>query len=292
VSHRWLSPLWPLLAASASPRQHGANSKVCDATNHQLARGLVDTCRSSTMLRVVVMNDHAASLGAWLSVLALHDPPATVLHIDRHSDLAGPSQCDARATPRGDRATWARCADRAGFQQAAAWLGLVHRVWWLKPGGWSGVSEWREGVVKRSRSLRRLELQHAISPAAAATEASDGGDVWQPLAVRIGGLAELGALRAADVAGPLLLDIDLDYWGGAAGPQRPAWEAPGRYLQPTISRKPLTTNHPPLTHIAYYCTTRRRASRRAGRTCAPAAPRPGVTHAAPPMRSGRRCSVR
>ena len=32
--------------------------------------------------------------------------------------------------------------------------------------------------------------------------------------VRTGGLAELGALRAADVAGPLLLDIDLDYWGG------------------------------------------------------------------------------
>ena len=83
------------------------------------------------MLRVVIMNDHAASLGAWLSALTPHDPPATVLHIDRHSDLAGPSQCDAR-TPRGDTATWARCTDRAGFQLAAAWLGLVHRVWWLK----------------------------------------------------------------------------------------------------------------------------------------------------------------
>ena len=75
--------------------------------------------RGSTM-RVVIMNDHAAALGAWLSVLAPPDPPATVLHIDRHSDLASPSQCDARATLRGDRATWARCADRAGFQLAAA----------------------------------------------------------------------------------------------------------------------------------------------------------------------------
>ena len=74
-------------------------------------------------MRVVIMNDHAAALGAWLSVLAPPDPPATVLHIDRHSDLASPSQCDARATLRGDRATWARCADRAGFQLAAAWLG-------------------------------------------------------------------------------------------------------------------------------------------------------------------------
>ncbi len=45
--------------------------------------------------------------------------------------------------------------------------------------------------------------------------------------MRTGGLAELSTLSAPDVAGPLLLDIDLDYWGGAAGPQRPAWEAPG-----------------------------------------------------------------
>jgi len=200
----------------------------------------------ASWLCVVVMNDHAASLGAWLSVLAPHDPPATVLHIDRHSDLAGPDQCDAHATPRSDRATWARCADRAGFQLAAAWLGLVHRVWWLKPGGWSGRSEWRKGVLRRSRSRRRLELQHAASAAAAAAaavETSDGGDLWRPLAVRTGGLAELGALRAADVAGPLLLDIDLDYWGGAAGPQRPAWEVPGLYSPSSTSFKVITANH-------------------------------------------------
>jgi len=205
-------------------------------------------------LRVVVMNDHAASLGAWLSALAPHGPPATVLHIDRHSDLAGPSQCDASTTPRSDRATWARCADRAGFQLAAAWLGLVHRVWWLKPGGWGGVSEWQEGAVRRSGSRRRLELQHAVSAAAAvAAETSDGGESWRPLAVRTGGLAELGTLRAADVAGPLLLDIDLDYWGGAAGPQRPAWEVPDLYLPSTTSLTTLTTN--PLSITAYYCTT-------------------------------------
>ena len=140
-------------------------------------------------MRVVIMNDHAAALGAWLSVLAPPDPPATVLHIDRHSDLASPSQCDARVTLRGDRATWARCADRAGFQLAAAWLGLVHRVWWLKPGGWSGVSQWREGVVRRSASRRRLELHDAVSaPAAATADASERGDVCQPLAVRTGGV--------------------------------------------------------------------------------------------------------
>ena len=52
-------------------------------------------------MRVVIMNDHAAALGAWLSVLAPPDPPATVLHIDRHSDLASPSQCDAQATDLG-----------------------------------------------------------------------------------------------------------------------------------------------------------------------------------------------
>ena len=51
-------------------------------------------------------------------------------------------------------------------------------------------------------SLALLPYQHMHARCDCATQ------------VRTGGLSELGALRAADVAGPLLLDIDLDYWGG------------------------------------------------------------------------------
>ena len=81
-------------------------------------------------LSVVVMNDHASALGAWLTALRPHrDPPAAVVHIDRHSDLAAPRHC---AFPHVQR--WESCVDRAGFQLAAAWLGVVDRIWWLRPG--------------------------------------------------------------------------------------------------------------------------------------------------------------
>ena len=83
-------------------------------------------------LPVVVMNDHAAALGAWLTALDSRDPPAIVVHIDRHSDLAPPRHCHFPFVQR-----WESCVDRAGFQLAAAWLGLVDRIWWLRPGGGS-----------------------------------------------------------------------------------------------------------------------------------------------------------
>ena len=171
-------------------------------------------------LRVAIMNDHASSLSAWLSALdPANDAPATVLHVDRHADLASPMECDAQALPRHDNAAWARCSDRAGFQLAAAWLGLVDRVWWLKPGRNHGRSFWRGGTVApaglgRGRQLLRRAGSGAPSPSTTAAA----------LAVRVSGLHELAAASTADIRGPLLLDIDLDFWGGAAGPQMPTWE--------------------------------------------------------------------
>ena len=173
----------------------------------------------SFTLRVAIMNDHASSLSAWLSALdPARDAPATVLHIDRHADLATPRECDAHKLLQHDT-NGARCADRAGFQLAAAWLGLVDRVWWLKPGRWRPHSRslWRDGTVapagRRRRLLRRADAD-ARSPSSTAAA----------LAVRVSGLHELAKASAADIRGPLLLDIDLDFWGGAAGPQMPTWE--------------------------------------------------------------------
>ena len=174
-------------------------------------------------LRVAVMNDHASALGVWLSTLHPRNPPAVVAHIDRHSDLAVPRHCRFPCVQR-----WESCVDRAGFQLAAAWLGLVDRIWWLRPGGgetfdsvWSlGLSRngWPEVVAKGDTS-------------------DDVGTRSTPkLAVREGPLVGMDELRAwrsplgerehSDDDVPHILDVDLDFWGGSAGPLPPPWEMP------------------------------------------------------------------
>ena len=51
--------------------------------------------------------------------------------------------------------------------------------------------------------------------------------------MRVGSMNDLGALHELSrshalrrVPSPILLDIDLDFWGGAAGPLQPPWETP------------------------------------------------------------------
>lgn len=172
-------------------------------------------------LRVAVMNDHASALNVWLAYP--HVRRATVYHVDRHSDLASPQDCDATRTPPEDHASWSSCADRAGFQFAAAWLGLVERVWWLKPmADYATHSKWQDGFVYaapgRSTSSASV-LRWSWSAPVSARRRS--------LAMRVGPLEELiGASEAANTATGSLLDIDIDYWGGAAGPRQPPWEMP------------------------------------------------------------------
>jgi hypothetical protein len=132
-------------------------------------------------LRVVVMNDHAAALGVWIDERNRRpsSAPATVIHIDRHSDLASPP---ARCGVYGVPAQWARCVDRAGFQLAAAWLGLVGAVWWLKPGEHYETS-WEVGHVAPSSTTRRPLLRWMGGPAE--------HQQVRELAIRAGPLSEL-----------------------------------------------------------------------------------------------------
>ena len=167
-----------------------------------------------TFLPVSIMNDHASALGVWLDS-NLHG--ATVLHIDRHSDLASPSRCRPNVLPVHDRAAWRACTDRAGFQLAAAWLGTVDRVWWLKPGSSDNRHDWQHGFVSAASPHDKASLFWSALPPTHGTV--------QRLATRVSDLHELSR-SVADGSGPLLLDVDLDYWGGAAGPSRPAWEIP------------------------------------------------------------------
>ncbi len=86
--------------------------------------------------------------------------------------------------PVQDRAAWRACTDRAGFQLGAAWLGTVDKASLF----WSALPP-PHGTVQR-------------------------------LATRLSDLHEFSR-SVADSSGPLLLDVDLDSWGGAAEPSRP-----------------------------------------------------------------------
>lgn len=167
-------------------------------------------------LRVAIMNDHASALGVWQSALNEHRPPATVLHVDRHSDLAPPRHC--HKVPLSDSDSWAACVDRAGFQVAAAWLGLVDRVWWFAPGEEGIHSQWSDGRVFASRR-GWPELSVNAGPA------SDSA-FGKTLYLRKGPFDELHELSydSGSWNAPVILDIDLDYWGGARGPLQPPWE--------------------------------------------------------------------
>ena len=201
-------------------------------------------------LSVVVMNDHASALGAWLTALRPHrDPPAAVVHIDRHSDLAAPRHC---AFPHVQR--WESCVDRAGFQLAAAWLGVVDRIWWLRPGrdfettdslwtlaiasplgrGWpevvakddggggSGMAGARGGSAGGDGANTR-ELAVREGPLAAMDELHEW---WGPAGAAAHHEAPSASASASAAAVPHILDVDLDFWGGAAGPLPPPWEMP------------------------------------------------------------------
>ena len=199
---------------------------------------------AATDLSVVVMNDHASALGAWLSALRPHrDEPAVVVHIDRHSDLAAPRHCGFPHIQR-----WESCVDRAGFQLAAAWLGVVDRIWWLHPGDASDVEAatdssiwtlatsrhgWPEVVAKEDDNDGSSSSRSSSS----SSRGRRGVFYTKELAVREGPLAAMDELHKwrsprifegveYEAPPPHILDIDLDFWGGAAGPLPPPWEMP------------------------------------------------------------------
>ena len=179
-------------------------------------------------MRVTVMNDHATALGVWLDTRSRHQNlpwPATVYHIDRHSDLAVPRDCNA-AMPLTPAffGSWSHCVDRAGFQLAAAWHGLINRVWWLKPGELVASSaRWLPGnvvaVPPKDGRPSALDWRQTEAPKIQPDRRSQ----W--LETRSGPVDELRTSRVPFV-GVSLLDIDLDYWGGSAGPRQPLWERP------------------------------------------------------------------
>lgn len=86
-------------------------------------------------VRVVICASHNHALRHWLLAAQegrIPEADVSVIHFDAHPDLAVPPRPLRRAW-RADPGRLVLATDIASFQLAAAWVGLVSRVTWLRP---------------------------------------------------------------------------------------------------------------------------------------------------------------
>jgi len=162
---------------------------------------------------VVVCSSHHHVLSHWLLAAERGAIPAqgiTVVHFDAHPDLSVPRRPLQRAW-RSRPGLLVAASDIGSFQLAAAWVGLVSRVVWLRPG-------WAEQIAD---GTRRFRVGYAADGAMRVDDPSDyyvlDGD-WVPGAslrdavevqVDVLALAEAAAGGLHEPGAPIL-DIDLD----------------------------------------------------------------------------------
>jgi hypothetical protein len=164
-------------------------------------------------VRVVVCSSHHHALRHWLLAAQegrIASSGVSVVHFDAHPDLAVPERPLQRAW-REQPGRLVAMTDIASFQLAAAWVGLVSEVVWLRP-PWArqladGTRSFRLGA--RADGLLRVDdpsdyyvLDEGWAPAAALRD---------PVAVRLRVLT-LPAAAAGGLVAPEaeILDIDLD----------------------------------------------------------------------------------
>lgn len=169
--------------------------------------------RAAEPLRVVVCSSHHQVLRHWLLAAQEGRIPSAgveVVHFDAHPDMAVPERPLRRAW-RAQPGRLATATTIASFQIAAAWVGLVSEVVWLRP-GWShqipdGIHRFRVGALPNG--LLRVDdpsdyyvLDEGWAPTSALTDPV-------PVQLRVLPLsgAAAGELNASSAA---ILDIDLD----------------------------------------------------------------------------------
>lgn len=112
-----------LLSAVVKPAGSDSDLDRCHSVSAD-SSGACSSISQLSQLQVVVMNDHASAFGVWVQALEPDEPPAVVVHIDRHSDLASPRHCgggEGKGEGEGQASvlhnwsrTWDICVDRAG----------------------------------------------------------------------------------------------------------------------------------------------------------------------------------
>jgi len=164
-------------------------------------------------LAVVVCDSHHHVLRHWLEASAagaLPEAGVEVIHFDAHPDM-GPPPAPIQRAWRARPGALVGAVDIESFQLAAAWVGLVERVVWLRP-PWAfqmrdGVRRFRvgadeSGVLRVDDPDDYYVLDGRWAPASALRDAVE---------------VELAVVALPDArpgtplhAGPAILDLDLD----------------------------------------------------------------------------------
>jgi len=177
------------------------------------ALGLALPARAQGVPEVIVCSSHHHVLSHWLLAAergAIPSAGITVVHFDAHPDLAVPPrplQREWRSRP----GLLVAASDIASFQLAAAWVGLVSRVVWLRPA-------WAEQLAD---GPRRFRVGYAADGAMRVDDPSDYyvlDGAWAPgpslrdavdLRVDVLTLARAASGGLHEPEAPIL-DIDLD----------------------------------------------------------------------------------
>lgn len=175
-----------------------------------LAATVASTPSRAEPVEVVVCESHQRALAHWRSaslrgLLPRHG--VTVVHFDGHPDLAvplleapDPASAEARLEP-----------DLSSFQLAAAWLGLVGRIVWIRP-AWArqlpdGERRFRLGRLPSGELRVDDTSDYYVLDGGYAATASLRDSVEVRVHVLSLDEAASGGLLAT---GPVVLDIDLD----------------------------------------------------------------------------------
>jgi hypothetical protein len=164
-------------------------------------------------LPVVVCDSHHHVLRHWLAAAAEGRLPASgveVVHFDAHPDMGPPPNPIQRAW-RAQPDLLVAAVDIESFQLAAAWVGLVRRIVWLRP-PWSfqlrdGVRRFRVGTdAKGVLQVDDPDDYYVLEGRWAPTASLQG-----PVDVELTVLSLPTALPGAPLhEGPVVLDVDLD----------------------------------------------------------------------------------
>ena len=201
-----LLALLTLLAGAAPARAQSARDGAP-------ASGPARAQPGAAPLPVVVCDSHHHVLRHWLEASAAGTLPARgveVVHFDAHPDMGPPPNPVLRAW-RAQPSVLVAAVDIESFQLAAAWVGLVRRITWLRP-PWAfqlrdGVRRFRVGAD--ARGVLQVDdpddyyvLDGRYAPTAALHDQVD---------VELAVLALPDAPPGAPLHdGPAILDVDLD----------------------------------------------------------------------------------
>jgi hypothetical protein len=161
---------------------------------------------------VIVCDSHHAALRYWLEASAsgrLPEGGVTVIHFDAHPDMSAPPVPIQRAW-RARPGALVAAVDIASFQLAAAWVGLVNRVVWLRP-SWAfqipdGEHHFHVGIGPDGRLQTDAPFDYYVLDGnyAPTTQLRDAVD----LELRVMPLEAAG--REPLDHDPVILDVDLD----------------------------------------------------------------------------------